>query len=143
MDVVDRLERLRQAEFRQDACRIGCVAVGEDQFAAGQASDQASEAGILGQHVQIDVMDVGEIMMRIDMMLAHQPGERGAVRLEIAFLDAPRLDEVVDPESLRDIGRHPDVDQTEQVGRRRIERVVEVEDPGADVGERGRHGRTA
>ena len=139
VDVVDRLEAFAETQPREHLGRIGCVAIGEDQFAAGQPRDRLGEPAILAQHVEIDIVDVREIVVRIDVMRRHQPRHRGAVLLEILFLDAPRLDRIVDPERLRDIGRHPHVHQPEQIGGRGVQRVVEIEDPASDVGEGGEH----
>src|SRR3546814_13394845 len=72
--------------------------------------------------------------------ICHQPGERGAVAMEIVLLDPPRLDRVA-TEKARDISADPLVDPREQVRRRRIERVVEIEDPGVDMGKISAHCR--
>src|SRR3546814_3766468 len=76
-----------------------------------------------------DIVDIVEIIGRVDRVFSHQPGERGAVAMEIVLLDPPRLDRVA-TEKARDISADPLVDPREQVRRRRIERVVEIEDPG-------------
>ncbi len=70
--------------------------------------------------------------MRIDTVLAHQARERGAVREEIILLDAARLDRIA-TDQLHDILAHPHVDQREQIGARRIERVIEIENPVVDM----------
>ena len=49
-------------------------------------------------------------------------------------LDALGLGRIAIEQPL-DIGPHPLVDQREQAGRRRVQAIVEVEDPVADVGE--------
>ena len=85
-------------------------------------------------------MDVVEEIVRIDAMLLHQPGERGAMLVEMRLLDPLRLDRVAVEQPL-DIGAHALVDQLEQPGRGRIKAIVEVEDPVADVGEARVHGR--
>ena len=65
-------------------------------------------------------------------MLGHEPGERGAVTMVIVLLHAPRLDKLAAKE-FGEKGTHALVDLREQVAFRRIERVVQVEDPGLHV----------
>src|SRR3546814_19377360 len=60
--------------------------------------------------------------------------------MEIVLLEPPRLDRVA-TEKARDISADPLVDPREQVRRRRIERVVEIEDPGVDMGKISAHCR--
>ena len=84
-------------------------------------------------------MDVAQEVMRIDIVLGHQPGERRPMLVEVAFLNSPRLDRIAAEQAL-DIPAHALVDQLEQLARGRIEAIVEVEDPVADVGEAGIHG---
>ena len=81
-------------------------------------------------------MDVVEEMVRVDVMAPHQPGERRAMLVEMRLLDPPRLDRIAAEQAL-DIGAHALVDQLEQAGRCRIEAIVEIEDPVADMGEGG------
>src|SRR3546814_6350327 len=80
------------------------------------------------------------LVRSVDRVFSHQPGERGAVAMEIVLLDPPRLDRVA-TEKARDISADPLVDPREQVRRRRIERVVEIEDPGVDMGKISAHCR--
>ena len=77
-------------------------------------------------------MDEIEKVVRIDVMLRHQPGERGAMAKEIGLLDPPRLPPV-SAEKPGDIVRHLGVDLREEIGARRVEGVVQIEDPGADM----------
>ncbi len=142
VNVVHRLERVAQAEAIEDAQRIGLVAVGEDELAARQLRDRGGERGVGLQHVHLDRMDIGEEVVRIDVMFRHQPGQRRAVAVEIVLLQPARLV----PRQLqqpRDIIGHPLVDLREQVRARRIERVVQIEDPGVDMGERRQHRRAS
>ena len=80
--------------------------------------------------------------MRIDVVVLHQPGERGASVVEVRLLHAARLDRVAIEQPL-DVGAHALVDQVEQPARRRVEGIVEVEDPVADVGKARVHALTA
>ena len=79
-------------------------------------------------------MHVIQEMVRVDLMLFHQSGERGAVGVEMGLLYPLRLDWIA-AEQPFDIGAHPLVDQFEQAGGGRIEAIVEIEDPVADVAE--------
>ncbi len=81
-------------------------------------------------------MDIVEKDGGIDLMLGHQPGQRGAVRMEIALLDAECLF-AVHAQQVADEGGHALVDMREQIGARRIERIVQIEDPGVDMGKSG------
>ena len=81
-------------------------------------------------------MDVGEKVMRIDALMLHQPGQRRAMVVEMRLLDAPRLDPVARQQAF-DVGAHALVDQVEQAGRRRVEAIVEIKDPVANVREGG------
>jgi len=67
-------------------------------------------------------------------VLLHQPREGGSGPVEMHFLDPPRLLRV-DPQQPLDIGAHAFVDEVEQPARRRVQAVVEVENPIADMGE--------
>ena len=89
--------------------------------------------------VECDVVDVGEEVVRVDAMMLHQPGQRRAMVMEMRLLDAPRLGAVARQQAL-DIGAHALVDQVEQPGRRRVQAIVEIEDPVGDVGEGGGDG---
>ena len=85
-------------------------------------------------------MDVAHEMMRIDVVVLHQPGQRCAAAVEVHLLDPPRLGRVHAEQPL-DVRGHALVDQLEQLASSRIEAIVEVEDPVADVGEARVHER--
>ncbi len=114
----------------------------KEDGSAGQLGDGIHQPFVLGQHVHLDIVDEIEEFARFDRMAAHQARQRGAVLSEHLLLDALRLDRV-DPQETLDIQPHPHVDQPEQVHRRRVERVVQIEDPGIDMIERGKHGRAS
>src|SRR3546814_15584075 len=69
----------------------------------------------------------------------HQPRKRGAVRVEVILLYAPRLHPVA-VQKIGDEPAHALVDLREDIGLGRIERVVEVEYPRIDMVERKRGG---
>jgi hypothetical protein len=79
---------------------------------------------------------VFEEMMRVDVVALHQPCQRRPVRVEMILLHAVRFCRVAFEQAL-DVRGHALVDQGEEAARMRIEAIVEVEDPVADVGEFG------
>ena len=82
---------LAEAEPVEHLQRIGRVAVGEDELAPRQPRDRRGQRRVLLEHVHLDIVDVGEEIVRIDVVLGHQPGQRRAVAVEILLLHAPRL----------------------------------------------------
>jgi hypothetical protein len=80
--------------------------------------------------------------MRVDPMVLHQPGERRPMLMEMRLLDALCLDGIAVHQPL-DIGPHALVDQREQPSGSRVQAIVEIEDPVADVGEARVHGRAS
>ena len=83
-------------------------------------------------------MDEIEEMAGLDPVIGHQPGERGAVGVEIILLHLARRHRI-EAEQFLDILPDPPVDQFEQIAAVRIEAVVEIEDPGVDMGKAGVH----
>ena len=57
---------------------------------------------------------------------------------EMRLLDALGLNRVT-PNQRLDIAAHPFIDQRKQVGARRIQRIVEIEDPAIDMIKRWWH----
>jgi hypothetical protein len=90
-----------------------------------------------GEASHVDIVHEIEEIARIDVMLRHQAGERGAVIVEEALLDAARLFRLAAYQAA-DIFAHALVDEREQVARGGVKAVVEVEHPRVDVGELGR-----
>ena len=121
------------------AAGIGRIAIGEDELAARQAGKARRQPRVGRDPVERDRMHILKEVVRVDRMLLHQPGKRRPVRVEMRFLDALGLVRVA-AEQPGDIGAHALVDQREQAGRRRIQAIVEVEDPVADMGEARVHG---
>ena len=74
------------------------------------------------------------------LVLAHQPGEGGAVFIVIVFLDALGLDQV-HAQQFGDERAHALIHLRKQIAFGRIECVVQIEDPGLDTAERGEIGR--
>ena len=109
-------------------------AVGEDQATAGQAREPLSERIVSCQPVQRDLVHLVEELARVHAVVGHQAGQGGAVLVVVALLQRAGLDRPQADAAL-DEGLHAVVDQGEQVALGRIEGVVEVEDPGVDMGE--------
>ena len=97
----------------------------------GQRGDQPVVAR---DAVERDVVDVAHEMMRVDVMMLHQSGKRRPEPWKCIFWTR-RASIASHAEQPLDIGGHALVDQLEQAGRCRVEAIVEVEDPVADVGE--------
>ena len=85
-------------------------------------------------------MDVVEEVVRIDVVLLHQAGERRPMLVEMRFLDTLGLVWVATEQTL-DVCAHALIDQREQARRRRVKAIVEVENPVADMGEARVHKR--
>ena len=79
-------------------------------------------------------MDEIEEFARFDAVASHQSRQSRAVGQEMLLLHPSGLDRIAGQEAL-DVGAHSLVDQFEQPGGRRIEAIVEVEDPVMDVAE--------
>jgi hypothetical protein len=84
----------------------------------------------------VDILEIGH---RIDPVFVHEARERGAVESPVVCAE-PVGFVARHAERRHDIGRHPRLDLVEEPGGGRVERVVEVEDPGLDTGEVGGRG---
>ena len=134
MDVVEAVEGVANPDPVEHAPGIWRITIGVDEFAPGQLRERRDQPLVAADPVERDVVDVVEEMMRIDVMLLHQPRKRGAMFVKVRFLDALGLDRV-DAEQARDVSAHALVDQREQPGARGVEAVIEIEDPRVDVRE--------
>ena len=83
------------------------IAVGVDELRHGSrpSGDQAAPF----EAVERDVVDVAHEMMRIDIVILHRSGERGAGTVKVHFLESAGLDRI-DVEQPLDVGHHPLVD---------------------------------
>src|SRR3977135_1471555 len=122
------------AESLQDLVGMVGRAVGQDQLASGEFCDGSAHRGVRLQRRMIDFVYVSEIVVGTHAMLGHHATHRGAIAAVVVLLDPARFlrgyfepgaDELTDP----------CVDLMPQIDVMRIERVVEVEHPGIDVGE--------
>ena len=93
----------------------------------------STRARIGPERRHIDVVDIFQERIGIEPVLVHQPAQCGAVIEEILPPALRRL-LTVEAEIIGDIGGHALGDMAEKAGIRRIERVVEIEDPSLDPG---------
>src|SRR5580704_2773577 len=108
--------------------------VGQDELAAGELRDRRAERRVRRQRRVIDLMHHLQKFVRLQAVLRHQPAHGGAIALVIILLQPERL-VVGDLQKIDDVVADAHVDLLPQVQVMRIKRVVEVEDPGLDVGE--------
>ena len=109
-------------------------AVGEDQLAAGKLLDRGAERWVRLERRVVDLVHEGEIRVRVHPVLGHHAAHRGAVTLVVVLLH-PEGVVLADLQEVRDVGADALVHLLPQVQVMRIERVVEVEHPGFDMGE--------
>ena len=126
------------AEAVGDLLGVRPGAGGHDELAAGQPLESRAQPCIDGEPVERDVVDVDQKILGLDTVVPHQSGHRRAMVVKIFFLHPPRLDRVA-AQQPHDERPHARVDQVEQLRRRRIERVVEIEDPVLDMVDRRGH----
>ena len=84
-------------------------------------------------------MHVVEKGLGVDGVVFHQAAQSRSVGVEIHLLQRPRLLNL-QVEGLGDKVAHAQIDLAEQVGGRRIKRVVEVKHPGFGLAQGGRGG---
>ena len=111
-------------------------------LAPRQRRDRRRQLRIGRESRDVDIVHMTKEFVRIDAVFVHQPVQRRAVALVVTLLNLMRLG-IVDAEARAHVGPHPLVDLGKEPARRRIERVVEVEDPEVDGAESGAvgHGR--
>lgn len=142
LDTVDRIEQARQATRAQHVLRVGGGSVGVDDLAPGKSGDALGEVMIGCQRREGNIVHLGEVGFRVDVVMMHQTGERGAVFGPVAAAQPVRLNPR-DTECLHDEIGHLHFDLVEEAHMRRVKRIVEVEDPGIDMREVfARHGVT-
>src|SRR6267142_1383861 len=109
-------------------------AVGQDQLASGEFRDRSSHRRVRLQRRMIDFVHVSEIVVGMHAMLGHHAAHGGAVAAVIVLLDPARFVRgYLEPGA--DEFADPDIHLLPQIDVMRIQRVVEVEHPGIDVGE--------
>ena len=86
------------------------------------------------QMIQRNLVDIGQIRPRIHVMFSHQTGQRGAMLVPVFSPQPVRLGPL-HPQRIHDILRHFHLDLVEQTRARRVQRVVQIKDPGLDMRE--------
>ena len=133
-DVEHRLEMVRETEPRQHLAGVVGRAVGQDQLAAGQGGDRRPHRRVGLQRRVVDPVDIGKEVVGGDAVLGHHAAHRGAEALVVVLLDAEGfLGRYV--QRVGDVIANPPVDLLPQVDVMGIQRVVEIEHPGLDIGE--------
>ena len=135
-DPVDRIEEPREAPRGDHPFRIGGGAVGVDDAPPGQGSDPHRKVRIRQQGREVDVMHRLEVGAGIHVVIAHQTRQRRAMVAPVAGSQGVGL-VPGDVKRGHDPVGHPDLDLIEQPGRGRVERVVQVEDPGGHMRKSG------
>jgi hypothetical protein len=109
-------------------------AVGKNIFLARQAQDGGAERRV-GLHAgMVDVVHELEELVHVDVAREHQAAQRRAVLAVEILLDALGL-RLVHVQEAGNISADALVHLREQIGAARIKRVVEIENPGLDLGE--------
>ncbi|MPL94886.1 hypothetical protein SDC9_41045 [bioreactor metagenome] len=132
LDAEHPVEKPAEPARREHPMGIGRRAVGEDDLAPGQIADRAAQCRIGAERVEGDVVHLGEVGHRVEPVLVHQPGERGAVKAPVMVAQPVRL-AAVDAERAHDIFGHLHLDLGEETGLGRVQGVVEVEHPVGDM----------
>jgi hypothetical protein len=120
---------MQDAELARDALRVRARTVRKDQAPARQRLDGLRQLGMLGHDREVDVVHIVEEGLRAHLVHLHKATERRAELAVVALLQMARVRER-HAEEVGDELAHLLVDLGEEIALRRIERVVEVEDPG-------------
>ncbi len=140
-DAKDRIKTPAEPTGLQDPFGVGGCAVGLDDPLSGQRLDPVRKQGIGLQLVEIDVMDIHKERVRVDVVIGHQPGKRGAVIAPVVFTQLVGL-VFINAQRGHHVVFHLDFDLIKQPHRGMVERIVQVKDPVADMSEVLRdHGR--
>ena len=132
LDAVNRVKQPVEPPRFKHAVGIGHAGVGIDNLAAGQGADLGGKAGIARKQRKINVMHIAQIGRGIDVMFAHQPGQRGAVAVPIV-LAQPISFGLADAKCLHHPSGHSHLDLVEKPKFRRIKRVIQIKDPSRNM----------
>ena len=115
-------------------------AIGVDDFTPGQSRQCGGENGI-GRHAgEIDFVHIAQEVVGVDPVDRHQPAQGRAVLAEIGLLQPERrFGRQV--QAIGDEAGHQCMNLVEEPAGSGVERVVEIEDPGLDLGQRPAGGR--
>ena len=100
VNVVQMLEMARNPDPVEHSVGIRRIAIGEQEFASGEPAQPCIKQGIGRDPIEIDIMDIGEKMVRVDIVMLHQSGQGGAMLVEMLFLDPPRFDAIARQQAL-------------------------------------------
>ena len=133
-DIEHVLEQAAETQRLRRLLGVGARARREDQLAAGQGGHRRRQRRI-GDHAgAVDIVDEGEERVGFDAVGLHQSLQRRAVARVVELLQRASR-QPVEAVELHDVERDARVDLRPEVGAGGIQRVVEVEHPGVDVGE--------
>lgn len=131
--VHDGVEHPVQAESGDDPPGVAAVGVGEDQVAGREGFDHGPQAGVRAEvAVEGQVVDEGQEVGFIHLVIGHQAAQGGAVLAEILFAQVGDLLRR-EAHPLAHVNVHALLDLHPQAGGGRVEGVVEVEENGGDV----------
>lgn len=125
---VYRIEKPAEAARGKHPFGIGRAAVGINDTPSRQSADALRQYRIRAQPVHRDVVHIVQVRIGVNVMLAHQPRERGAVPGPVEFAQPVRLC-VIHAERLHHPCGHPHFDEIEKTSLGRVKRVVEIKDP--------------
>ena len=100
----------------------------------GKLLDRGAKRGVRLERRVVDLVHEGEVVVRVHPVLGHHAAHRGAVALVVVLLHPEGL-VLADLEEVRDVAADALVHLLPEVQVMRVERVVEVEHPGLDMGE--------
>src|SRR5665647_1934056 len=125
---------MQHAELAGDTLGMTARSVGENDASAGQRRECGRQRRRLAQWGEIDVVHEFEEGVRVDLVQLHKSGQRRSELVIVALLQVARVVQR-HVEMLGDERAHAVIDLGEQITCGGIQRVVEIEDPYARVGE--------
>lgn len=131
LDAIDFFEQIQPARG-QNLASIARIAIRVDQFASGQCRNDRRQFRGRHQRGEVDVMHLVQIGHGINGMFRHQPGQRRAVLAPVIPSQPVRV-LGLDPQQTHHIAGHAGLDLGKQRHFGRIERIVQIEDPGIDI----------
>ena len=133
-NVKNIVKMIENAELTSCHFSVFHSAVCEDELASWQRLDRLTQSLVRRDNAVIDIMGMIEEVQRIDIVMQHQPFQRGAMIPIIALLNnfgfiGWKLQQI------GHIGIHIAVYLRKQIHVMRIERIVEIKNPFVDMGE--------
>lgn len=128
LNAIDGIEGARKTARREHPFRIGRAAVRIDDTPTGQRPYACGKDGIGIKMIQRNIVHLIKIGRGINLMLAHQACQCGAMRAPILQAQTVCFG-FANAERIHNKGRHTQFDLVKQARGRRVERIVEVKDP--------------